>query len=88
MACLEGLVGLRPDLSLPLEGGAGGHGGADHKDRGEARRLLDQLHHQGDGRPHVLEISGTYGYADGIRRAWRADDAWTPASRGGIKKYF
>lgn len=53
--CLEGLVGLRPHVRLPLEGGAGGHRGSDDQDGGQARGLLDELHHQGDGRPHVLQ---------------------------------
>lgn len=53
--CLEGLVGLRPHFVLPHEGGAGGHRGSDDQDGGQARGLLDELHHQGDGRPHVLQ---------------------------------
>lgn len=54
---LEGLGGLGPHFRLPLGGGAGGHRGSDDEDGGEARRLLDELHHQGDGGPHVLHVN-------------------------------
>lgn len=55
----EGLGGLGPHFRLPLRGGAGGDRGSDDEDGVKAGRLLDELHHQGDGGPHVLHESTT-----------------------------